>query len=262
MQRVAEHGYRISVSGTAADELFTGYFDHHNAYLAEISGDANAHAEALANWRMHIRPVVRNPHLQDADLFVRDRGFRDHIYFGAEGFEAELRTPWSEAFREERYSPSLLRNRMLNELFHESVPVILHEDDLNSMYYSIENRSPFLDRRLFDFANSIPARYLIQGGYGKAVLREAMRGIVPDTVIDAHRKVGFNAPLFDLLDTGDQDVVREIAADSPIFDLVGRPYIDRLLKKPQLTNSESKFLFNFLCAKFFLEEQADIARAA
>ena len=40
---------------------------------------------------------------------------------------------------------------MLNELFHEAVPVILHEDDLNAMYYSIENRSPFLDRELFEF---------------------------------------------------------------------------------------------------------------
>ena len=32
---------------------------------------------------------------------------------------------------------------MANEMFNESVPVILHEDDLNSMYYSVENRSPF-----------------------------------------------------------------------------------------------------------------------
>ena len=40
---------------------------------------------------------------------------------------------------------------MLNELFHEAVPVILHEDDLNAMYFSIENRSPFLDRELFEF---------------------------------------------------------------------------------------------------------------
>ena len=33
MQSIAEHGYRISISGTAADELFTGYYDHHLAYL-------------------------------------------------------------------------------------------------------------------------------------------------------------------------------------------------------------------------------------
>ena len=31
MESIAAHGYRISVSGTAADELFTGYYDHHLA---------------------------------------------------------------------------------------------------------------------------------------------------------------------------------------------------------------------------------------
>lgn len=262
MQRVAEDGYKISVSGTAADEMFTGYFDHHNAYLAEISGDAIGHAEALANWRAHIRPDVRNPHLQEADLFIRDRDFRDHIYLGAEGFAAALHEPWHEAFEENAYSPSLLRNRMLNELFHESVPVILHEDDLNAMYYSIENRSPFLDRRLFDFAYSIPTRHLVRGGFGKAVLREAMRGIVPDAVIDTHRKVGFNVPLLDLLDTANPEVVRAVTADSPVFELVRRPFVDKLLQKRWLTNSESKFLFNFLCAKFFLEEHELVAAAS
>ena len=34
---------------------------------------------------------------------------------------------------------------MINEIFYEVVPVILNSDDLNS-YYSIENRSPFLDK--------------------------------------------------------------------------------------------------------------------
>ena len=54
-------------------------------------------------------------------------------------------------FEEQNYCDELLRNRMLNELFHEVVPVILKHDDLNSMFYSIENRSPYLDRDLIDY---------------------------------------------------------------------------------------------------------------
>ena len=54
----------------------------------------------------------------------------------------DVTRPFAEAFTEMNYADSLLRNRMMNEMFHESVPVILHEDDLNAMYYSIENRSP------------------------------------------------------------------------------------------------------------------------
>src|SRR5262249_22310462 len=148
--------------------------------LAEVAGDTAAHREAVSNWERHVRPVVRNPHLRDADLFVRDRAFRDHIFLGAEDFAATLHSPWSEPFREERYASALLRNPTLNQMFREAVPVVLHEDDLNGMYYSIENRSPFVDRPLFELAYSIPPRHLIRGGYAKAVLREAMRGIVPD----------------------------------------------------------------------------------
>ena len=36
-----------------------------------------------------------------------------------------------------------MKNRMLNELYNETVPPMLHDDDLNSMSFSVENRSPF-----------------------------------------------------------------------------------------------------------------------
>jgi asparagine synthase (glutamine-hydrolysing) len=145
------------------------------------------------------------------------------------------------------------------------VPVILHEDDLNAMSYSIENRSPFLDRRLVELANAIPTRHLVRNGYAKAVLREAMRGIVPDVVIDNHRKVGFNAPIEDLLPLDDPSCREELLEDSPIYDLVRRDAMADLLDKRGLSNSRSKFLFNVISAKMFLETErgwTGVARSA
>jgi asparagine synthase (glutamine-hydrolysing) len=253
MESVASQGYKISLSGTAADELFSGYYDHHIAYLAAVRADPARHAQALADWQAHIRPIVRNPYLSDPELFVRTPDFRGHIFLDAELFSARLTEPWVEPFAESRYTPDLLRNRMANELFHEAVPVILHEDDLNAMYYSVENRSPFLDRRLFEFSTTIPTRHLVRGGYAKAVLREAMRGIVPDVVLDTHRKVGFNAPILDLLDPADPAVKDCLLADSPIFALVRRDAIEQLLRAGSFNDQENKFLFSFVAAKLFLE---------
>ena len=65
-----------------------------------------------------------------------------------------------------------MKNRMMNEIFYETTPVILNQDDLNSMYYSVENRSPFLDKNLYEFCLSIPANAYINNGYNKYVLRE------------------------------------------------------------------------------------------
>jgi len=256
MEQIAGHGYRIAVSGTAADELFTGYYDHHLAYLYELRHDAALYGAARDAWTRQVRPYVRNPHLRNPELFVVNPSARDHVFFRAEGFAQYLKRPWSEPFTERPYADGLLRNRMLNELFHEATPVILHEDDLNAMYFSIENRSPYLDRELFEFANRIPTRHLIQRGLAKAVLRDAMRGIVPVRILDNPRKVGFNAPIFAFLDVADPAVRAYLLDDSPIFDHVRREKVAELIDKPELPNSESKFLFSFVSAKMFLEQFA------
>lgn len=254
MESVKKAGYRISVSGTAADELFSGYFDHHLAYFQAVKDDESLHARAVTAWREHVQPIVRNPYLSNADLFVDDPTFRGHVYLDADLFSRSLVTPFDEPFDETAYVPELLRNRMLNELFAEAVPVILHEDDSNAMYHGVENRSPFLDRDLFEWSCRIPTKHLVRDGAAKAVLRDSMRGIVPDRVLDSRRKVGFNAPVFDFLDRNDPAVRAELMADSPIWDVVRRDAVTSLLDAESLPNSKSKFLFNFVCAKLFLEE--------
>ncbi len=261
MEAVAAAGYKVSVSGTGADELFSGYFDHHNFYLQAVADDSIAYRAARRRWLEVVAPIVRNPVLQDPDCFVNDPDRRDHIYLDAEEFAAWLRRPWSEPFAEARYSRVPLRNRMANELLHESVPPILHEDDLNSMYFSIENRSPFLDRKLFELSASIPTRHLVRDGRAKAVLREAVRGIAPPAIIDNPRKVGFNVPILDYLDVRDPAVRDELLRDSPVYEHLRREHIVRLLDAAHLPNSQSKFLFYFLNAKMFLEEFDAGARA-
>ena len=212
---------------------------------------------ALAAWKEHMGPLVRNPYLRNPLLYFENAGLRDHIYLDARNFAGYLQRDWHEAFAESTYVPSLLRNRMLNELFHESVPVILHEDDLNAMYFSIENRSPFLDRGLCELAYRIPTRFLIRDSFAKVILRDAMRGIVPDAVLNNRRKVGFNAPVTSFLKVEQPDVRDYLLAPSPVFDLVRRDKIEKLLDdagNKTLPNSQSKFLFYFLNAKVFLEE--------
>lgn len=256
MEQIAAHGYRISVSGTAADELFSGYYDHHLAYLYEVRNEPVLHTASTEAWKEHIKPIVRNPFLSNPDLFTSNPQHRDHVYLNAEEFAAYLQKPWNEPFEETVYTDSLLRNRMLNEILHEATPVILHEDDLNAMYFSIENRSPFLDRDLFEFCNKIPSRHLIQQGRAKAVLRDAMKGIAPEKILTNRRKVGFNAPIFSFLDVNDPEVRNYLLDDSPIFEHLKKEKIRDLIEKATLPNSESKFLFYFLTSKMFLEEFA------
>jgi len=254
MHAVSAAGYKVAVSGTAADELLTGYYDHHLAYLAVVSSNPTWHEASVRAWERRVRPFVRNPHLSDPNLFVNAPAFRDHIYLDAAAFAARLHEPFAEPFAETSFTSDLLRNRMLNELAHEAVPIILHEDDLNAMYWSVENRSPYLDRSLVELCYRIPTRHLIRDGFGKAILRDAVRDLVPPHVLDEPRKIGFNLSVTELLDAGDPDVRAAVLDDSPIWRIVRRDAIAPLLDRTDLTNSESKFLFSVLGCKMFLEE--------
>lgn len=246
-------GYRVAISGTGADELFTGYYDHHLAYLHGLAGDSAARAAALAAWERRVLPFVRNPALRDAALFDRDPGARHHLSLESAASAAFLRHPFTGPFTEGAYAPTLLRNRMLNELFHEIVPVTLHEEDLNAMFFSVENRSPFLDRALFEFLATVPDALLIRDGRAKALLRDALEGVLPEHVRGELRKVGFNASIRAFLDVASPKVREQLLADSPIFDLVDRGRVAALLDRRDLTDGESKFLFCFVSAKLFLE---------
>ena len=83
-------------------------------------------------------------------------------------------------------------NKMLNELFYEVVPVILKHDDMNSMYYSIENRSPYLDHNLVEFMYKVPTKYLIKNSYQKRILRDTSKNILNEEIRLNRRKYGFN----------------------------------------------------------------------
>lgn len=255
-EAIADAGYKIAISGTAADEIFTGYYDHYSMWLAGMHGAPGVDFDALVrDWKSGMGAHVQNPGLQDPLAFVRNPDQRDHITLDRELFSSFMNEPFEEPWTEDSYTQDLLRNRMANELFTEAVPVILNEDDLNSMAVSIENRSPFLDRALVEYLYSVPSRHLMGGGYAKRILREAGAGIVPDEVRLDTRKRGFNASINSLVDRNDPETRDTLLSESTVFDIVKKSAIEAFLKDDMGSNSFSKFLFSFISVKLFLESR-------
>ncbi len=248
-------GFKVAISGTAADEIFTGYYDHYAFWLAEMSGGQDF-PRLLEDWRRSYGRHVRNPVLKDPLVFVKQPDRRDYIYLNAERFNGCLSYAFNEPFEEVLYTDNLLRNRMLNELYHEAVPVILKEDDMNSMFASVENRSPYLDRRLVEFLFTVPPEHLIHDGYAKYLLRAAGRSYVPEPVRLDRRKRGFNASIDSLVERSDPETKERLLADSPIFEIVRREALEEFLTSDMTDNSFSKFLFSFVSARMFLDQQS------
>jgi asparagine synthase (glutamine-hydrolysing) len=79
---------------------------------------------------------------------------------------------------------------------------ILVKTDRASMMHRLEARCPFLDLHVVDLARRIPASYKLRGGVTKYILKEAVRGLIPDRLIDRPKK-GFGIPIGNWFKNGD-----------------------------------------------------------
>ena len=252
-ENISKSGYKVAISGTGADELFTGYYDHFLLQLEAIK-DTSFFKKNLDDWKKFINPILRNEFLKDPYLYINDPLNRDSVYEKKFNIQKYSKIKYNFEFKENTYCNELLRNRMLNEMFNEVVPVILKHDDLNSMYYSVENRSPYLDRNLLNFSLTIPPHLLISDGYQKKVLREASSDVLNEKILNDRTKKGFNASINSIVDLNDKDVIKYILdKKSEISEFVNLNFLEKELNQNEIPNHISKFLFSILSTKFFLE---------
>ncbi len=86
-------------------------------------------------------------------------------------------------------------SRRLREQHSGGLVNLLHYGDAISMANSLEARMPFLDHRLVEFVWPLPGDYKVRLGLGKYIHREAMRGLVDDSILDERTKYGFTTPI-------------------------------------------------------------------
>lgn len=90
--------------------------------------------------------------------------------------------------------PRGLNASLLEQTLVTSLPVLLRYEDRNSMARSIEARVPFLDYRLVEFLAGLPDVYKLRAGVTKLVMREGLRGVLPERVRIRRDKMGFVTP--------------------------------------------------------------------
>ena len=253
-EAIGDAGFRVAITGNGADELYTGYYDHYNFWLAEMSDSLNFE-RFISDWRDGYGSFVRNPVLKDPECFIRDPSRRDHIYLKRDEFSSLLLTPFSETFEEHPFPAGLLRSRLLNEIFHETLPVLLNDSDLVFMRSSIENRNPYLDRNLAEFLFSLPTEFLIQEGMQKAILRQSAKGFVPDEVRLDKIKKGFNASISSIVDLKSEEMQDWLHSASAVYDLVDREKLLEMVATADGSNSVGKFLFSFFGVKAFFDNR-------
>src|SRR2546428_698234 len=209
MRAAREAGVKVLLDGQGGDEVFGGYAKFRYAYLASLL--RSGHLVRLA------REMAAT--LAQGDLYVLDlrRGYRYlpkqlRRLFGVDALlQGALRADWDRAISAEstpatrwwRYAASagagesaatLMQRIQVDDIFIDTLPLLLRMEDRSSMAFSLEARVPLLDHQLVDYGVSLPDHLKVQNGWSKVAIREAMRGVLPDVVRRRKTKLGFAAP--------------------------------------------------------------------
>lgn len=111
---------------------------------------------------------------------------------------------------------SHLKNRAYQDLFRETTPCCLRAEDRHAAALGIEHADPFLDHRLLELLFAVPGDRKIRDGVTKVLLREAMRGVLPEETRTRIAKTGWNAPAHLWFTGASGDAVRDLI-ESPGF---------------------------------------------
>jgi asparagine synthase (glutamine-hydrolysing) len=204
MRLAKEKGIKVMLDGQGADEMLGGY----RPYLAAKLGSLVRKFEWLKACQLLLK--IR----RYDDYTLRSILIQTGAYFLPLSLQAFARMlvgkdfvpPWLErkwfverevtvAYKEKNLTGDILREELYRSLMEQLLILLLRYEDRNSMAFSIESRVPFLTPDLASFILSLPEDYIINvQGRSKSIFRKAMRGIVPDAILDRSDKIGFATP--------------------------------------------------------------------
>jgi asparagine synthase (glutamine-hydrolysing) len=136
----------------------------------------------------------------------------------------------SRAYFDAPNGRSTLLDRLLYTDLKTYLVELLMKQDQMSMAASIESRVPFLDHHLVEFAASLPPRFKLRGTTTKWILREAVKGILPPSIL-TRPKMGFPVPFGAWMRGRSNAVARDVLLDSRSRQrgLIDPPAVERLL---------------------------------
>jgi asparagine synthase (glutamine-hydrolysing) len=212
VMEAASRDVKVLLDGQGADELLGGYEPYYADYVRSLARQAlrspggGQLADLSAGWsaaRARLggsltRTLALGLMSEKAKRLVRPlRG-----QSGRPEVRAEFLGNWQgaeDAWAVRGPFEDRLSNVLYDAVFTKSLPALLRYEDRNSMAFSIEARTPFLDYRLVEFGLALPFDQRIRGDWTKWALRKAMEGTLPDEITWRRDKLGYPTPFAEWL---------------------------------------------------------------
>lgn len=228
------NGVTVLLDGQGSDEIFAGYEVYYAFLYTQLLKSMRLFSfsgELMRNFSKGMKIISRG-----AKFY-----FKNKKQAKAQGTELEyIKNDFIEKNASRNVlnfrTSSNLQTRLFEDLTKYSLPNLLRYEDRNSMAFSIEARTPFLDYRLVEFAMNLPVNYKIHKGYSKWVLRDAMKNEVPAKVIWRKDKKGFPTPEAQWLKTLKSEIISTLSSEAQ--------HLDSFLDTKRIINEYDNILSN------------------
>ena len=212
-----KNGIRVSLDGHGVDELLFGYTESARlAYIDSVLFEDNAENDLESTYLNMFDPLLRN------EIMDKTKAYAAQLKLAKTQIESRsalrklmskfkpvsnssklIKHDWYSASYEDKTNTLIdfkTRNadqKNWSDFFTTDIPYNLRDFDRGSMQHGIEIRMPFMDYRLVNYCFSLPTSSKIGNGYTKRILRDAMRGILPEPIRTRTFKQGLSAPMAD-----------------------------------------------------------------
>ena len=217
VSRLASQHVKVVLTGEGSDESLAGY-GRYAKTLMNLRYGETYHKFVPRSAREFVADRIENLSLDSSIRHKLRKSFFavepnvENIYF--DNFAVFPRKMQNEMFTDEtkrrigehtnpyaemsRFFDSAETKSLLDRMLYADTKTYLHEllmkQDQMSMAASIESRVPFLDHKLMEFSAQMPDNMKLRGSTTKFVLRESMKGILPDKIL-TRGKMGFPVPI-------------------------------------------------------------------
>ena len=240
LAKLARKHVKVALSGEGADEIFGGYGMYNEPHSLRLF----ANTGRLTNYAINQLARLMPEGVKGKSFLLRGTTSLEHRYVGnakifEEAEKKQLLTNYNKNYPYRLVTQQLYQQTIgynpIDRMQLIDINTWLSGDlllnaDRTTMAHSLELRTPFLDKEVFNVAQQIPANLRIANGTTKYILRKAVEGIVPDDVL-YRKKLGFPVPIRHWLKDEMYEWALKIITDSETDHLVNKKYVIDLLNK-------------------------------
>jgi asparagine synthase (glutamine-hydrolysing) len=263
-QEVHKCGIKVTLDGQGADELLAGYDGYPSSRIKSLIENKSllSSINFTRQWAKFRGQRKRDAIKVFASALV-PKSFREPVLTlflrksvppwlkrdVLASHNVKLTYPDASTYDSSECKGRRLASALRAALTSSGLAQLLRHGDRNSMRWSVESRVPFLTIDLAEFLLSLPESYLVSSkGTTKYLFREAMRGIVPDIILDRRDKIGFETPEKDWLLKQQENItmwLNSAQAVSFIDSNEIQNFVDNSLQKPNFFDYSVWRLVNF-----------------